>query len=133
MRLGWIYLGLGAVVCQPIQLVRPLRDHARLEATQEGLKLLQSLEGPVAVVSAVGAVHSGKSFLLNQLVGANPRNPGFPVGYTIKPETSGIWVWSQPTKIQSNTTYILYLHGCIYMRISPLLYLHGCICMDISA
>ncbi|EZG53975.1 guanylate-binding protein [Gregarina niphandrodes] len=77
----------------PIQLVRPKAGHADLEATEEGLNYLRSLVAPIAVVSAVGAIHTGKSFLLNQL---SDVGQGFSVGYTVRPETSGIWLMPYP-------------------------------------
>ena len=47
---------------------------------------------PVATVAVVGKYHSGKSFLLNQLMG---KQAGFGVGPFVRPQTMGIWMWGQ--------------------------------------
>ncbi len=52
------------------------------------------LNGSVAVVAVVGKYHSGKSFLLNQLMSKN-SGFGFRVGPTLRPETMGIWMWGK--------------------------------------
>jgi nicotinamide riboside kinase len=48
-----------------------------LELCEEGLARLASITNQVAVVSAIGPYRSGKSFLLNQLLG---RTAGFALG-----------------------------------------------------
>jgi len=52
---------------EPIKLVSPTPDHKGLVIEEEGLKLLRSITGPVAVVSIVGPQRGGKSTLLNLL------------------------------------------------------------------
>ena len=42
------------------------------------------------VVAVVGAYRTGKSFLLNRLMG---RQDGFPLGSTVQSKTKGIWGW----------------------------------------
>jgi hypothetical protein len=48
-----------------------------LELCEDGLQRLARITSPVAVVSAIGPYRSGKSFLLNQLLG---RTAGFALG-----------------------------------------------------
>lgn len=96
----------------PLQLVRPDHQHKKLVCTrylvffidtltqdmspshqvivEENLKYLYALNQPVATVSVVGKFHSGKSFLMNQLMG---KSNGFGIGPTITPTTMGIWLW----------------------------------------
>lgn len=52
------------------QLLRPTdeRNRTSLEVVEDSLAFIERLEGPVAVVSIVGPYHTGKSFLLNQVV-----------------------------------------------------------------
>jgi hypothetical protein len=64
--------------------------HTKLLINEENIKILNALEDDhVAVVGAVGPFHSGKSFLLNQLM-ENPSSsitPGFQLGPTTDPQT----------------------------------------------
>lgn len=55
-------------------------------------QVVSKIEGPVATIAVVGKFHSGKSFLMNQLMG---KTKGFGIGPTVRPETMGIWMWGQ--------------------------------------
>ena len=78
---------------RPLQLVRPdPSEHRKLIVVEENLKHLHHLTSAVAVVAVVGKYHSGKSFLLNQLMG---KKNGFGVGPTLRPQTMGIWMWGK--------------------------------------
>ena len=46
-------------------------------------------------MAVVGKFHSGKSFLMNQLMG---KSNGFGVGPDVRPKTMGIWMWGKPTQ-----------------------------------
>lgn len=59
---------------------------------EENVKHLHYIDGPVAVVAVVGKFHSGKSFLLNQLMG---KQSGFGIGPSVQPHTMGIWMWGK--------------------------------------
>lgn len=52
----------------------------------------------MAMVAVVGNFHSGKSFLMNQLMG---KSTGFGIGPSVQPETMGIWMWGQPLQVNS--------------------------------
>ena len=81
---------------RPLQLVRPDPVHHRnLELVPENVKRLHHVNKAVAVVAVVGKFHSGKSFLLNQLMG---KQEGFGVGPTVRPKTMGIWMWGKVVK-----------------------------------
>ena len=55
---------------KPLQLVQPDPQlHRRLVLVEDNIKHLHYIKGAVAVVVVVGKFHSGKSFLLNQLMG----------------------------------------------------------------
>ncbi|KAG1660232.1 Guanylate-binding protein 5 [Nymphon striatum] len=62
---------------KPIQLVRPDHEHKKLVIIEENLKLLQNIGNDLATVAVVGKYHSGKSFLMNQLM---EKSEGFGVG-----------------------------------------------------
>lgn len=50
-------------------LVQPIQDATRLNLEKNGLDVLRRIKGPVAPVVVIGPYRSGKSFLLNQLLG----------------------------------------------------------------
>ena len=78
---------------QPVQLVKPDYEHLKLEIIEENVDLLNTIGGAVAVVAVVGPFHSGKSFLMNQLMG---KSSGFGIGKYVDPKTMGIWMWGKP-------------------------------------
>lgn len=59
---------LDALPCR-FALVHPVTDHTKLAVDEEGLAMLERLPGPIAPVFVIGPYRSGKSFLLNQLLG----------------------------------------------------------------
>ena len=78
---------------RPLQLVKPdLQQHKRLILVEDNVKHLHFIKDAVAVVVVVGKFHSGKSFLLNQLMG---KQEGFGIGPSVKPQTMGIWMWGK--------------------------------------
>ncbi|XRB05729.1 GB1/RHD3-type G domain-containing protein [Pycnococcus provasolii] len=83
-------------VGEPIRLVAPTDDHTRLQADSRGLDVLRrSPDGvPVSLVSVIGPYRSGKSFLLNRLLGV-PCDEGFGVGHRRETQTKGAWIWSE--------------------------------------
>ena len=68
-----------------------------MELAPEGVAFLRSLpkELPVAPVVVMGPYRSGKSFLLNQLLGVGCEE-GFGVGHTRDTQTKGVWIWGAP-------------------------------------
>ena len=53
--------------------------HSQLRTVEAGLDLLRSARGPIAPVVVIGPYRSGKSFLLNQLLGVScGEGPGAP-------------------------------------------------------
>lgn len=78
---------------RPIQLLRPDPvQHRKLEIVDRNVQHLHHITTAVAVVAVVGKFHSGKSFLLNQLMG---KQEGFGVGPSVRPQTMGIWMWGK--------------------------------------
>ena len=74
----------------------------RLAVTSEARSFLASLGGgPVAPIAVLGKYRTGKSFLMNNLVGAGGRGggakaAGFDVGATVEACTKGVWLWCAP-------------------------------------
>ncbi len=93
---------------RPLQLVRPDAQHKGLVLVEENLRLLHAIRQPVSTVAVVGKYHSGKSFLLNQIMAKEAGfghshhrvEEGFGVGSAVDPQTMGIWVWGRPMKIE---------------------------------
>lgn len=79
----------------PIKLFEPDVTKTRLLAVRQGIDLLRSYPGPVALVFAIGKARSGKSFTLNHLLEIN-HTIGFHVGHTFVPETVGASIWPEP-------------------------------------
>jgi hypothetical protein len=52
-------------------LVKQVLQHSQLSVAEEGAQLLESIDSPLATVVVIGPYRSGKSFLLNQLLGLN--------------------------------------------------------------
>ena len=78
---------------EPVQLVRPDPLHHRnLVIVRENVQHLHHMHGAVAVVAVVGKFHSGKSFLMNQLMG---KQNGFGIGPSVQPKTMGVWMWGK--------------------------------------
>ena len=91
----------------PLLLPDP-ENRNKLRLQPEGLKKLQELRGPVAVVSAIGQYRSGKSFLLNQLMEL-PCEAGFRVGHQRETQTKGVWAASRATSWSSSNVTTVFL------------------------
>ena len=78
--------------------------HTKLVLQPRTLEWLRSLHGPVSIVGAIGAYRSGKSFLLNSLMGVS-CDDGFTVGHQRQTQTKGVWLWSAP-RAMSNVSVV---------------------------
>ncbi len=88
-----------------VQLVAPDSVHHEVLVLQpEGLKALEELPADVAVVAVIGPLHSGKSFLVNQLRGATA---GFELGPTVHPKTQGLWLWNEVLSTPTGQRFVL--------------------------
>jgi len=52
-------------------LVKQVPGHSHLEIVEEGLEVLRAVTTPISPVVVIGPYRSGKSFLLNQLLGVS--------------------------------------------------------------
>ncbi|SOV19658.1 conserved Plasmodium protein, unknown function [Plasmodium gaboni] len=91
-----------------IQIIKPNINHTELIIIEENLEIFKRIDKPIAIVSVLGDMHTGKSFLLNLLnehviPDINKSNKyienGFKVGNDITASTYGIWIWSEPIRI----------------------------------
>lgn len=88
----------------PLQLLRPTEGYSSLEEDPSAAAALQSISGPVTVVSIVGSQRGGKSTLMNLLHGRHLS--GFPVGHHLDPKTFGLWVWPRPHPWNKDVTIL---------------------------
>ncbi|XP_021017895.1 guanylate-binding protein 6-like isoform X2 [Mus caroli] len=86
----------------PICLVENHNEH--LSVNQEAIDILDKISQPVVVVAIVGWSRTGKSYLMNRLVG---QNHGFPLGSTVQSQTKGIWMWCVPHPTKPDHTLVL--------------------------
>ena len=72
-----------------------------LKLNPQALEILSSIPSTtrLAVICVAGPYRSGKSFLLNRLLG---RSDGFEIGGTVQSCTRGIWMWGRPVKISED-------------------------------
>ena len=68
------------------------------------LELIAKIPTKVAVISVAGPYRTGKSFLLNRLLG---RQEGFEIGSTVQSCTKGLWIWGKPVRVSSDLHAIL--------------------------
>lgn len=77
----------------PLQLIAYDSDTGLVECGQEALACLRSIKTPVGVIAVTGRARTGKSYILNQLLG---QSTGFKLAHSHRPCTKGLWIWSQP-------------------------------------
>jgi hypothetical protein len=85
-------------VTYPLFLPDP-DNPTKLAPQKAGLDFVTSISGKVAIVAAIGPFRSGKSFLLNQLMGQTCAR-GFGVGHKRQAMTKGIWLWGEPEVVE---------------------------------
>lgn len=81
-------------------------DDDKFEVNPEAIAYLKTLTGKIAVVSIAGIYRTGKSYLLNQLMG---KSGAFGVGNTVKACTKGIWLWGRAMEVDGSEVTALFL------------------------
>ncbi|KDO28077.1 hypothetical protein SPRG_06766 [Saprolegnia parasitica CBS 223.65] len=84
-----------AGLSEPLPFIT-LTDDETFEISPEAASYLSSLEGEISIVAIAGLYRTGKSYLLNQLLGRTTEHTMFGVGGTVNAMTKGIWIWGQP-------------------------------------
>jgi hypothetical protein len=64
-----------------------------LEIKPNVFEYLNNVTKPLVIISVAGLYRTGKSYLLNRLLG---KEVGFPLGSTVQSATKGIWIWISP-------------------------------------
>ncbi|KAF0695788.1 Aste57867_13439 [Aphanomyces stellatus] len=80
---------------EPIALLHFDEKEDRLQVNEKAMEILQKIEGKISVVAMAGLYRTGKSSMLNWLLG---KQRGFRVGPTVERCTRGIWLWGRPQK-----------------------------------
>ncbi|OQR89484.1 guanylate-binding protein [Thraustotheca clavata] len=83
-----------------------LNDDETFHVSEEAAAYLSCLDGEISVVAIAGLYRTGKSYLLNQLLGRTNEHTMFGVGGTVNAMTKGIWIWGQPVQDQGKKTII---------------------------
>eukprot|EP00092_Neocalanus_flemingeri_P033931 GFUD01036897.1.p1 GENE.GFUD01036897.1~~GFUD01036897.1.p1 ORF type:complete len:702 (+),score=218.67 GFUD01036897.1:901-3006(+) len=65
-------------------------EEGRLFLEPKMKNFLENIDHPLVVVAVAGIYRTGKSYLLNRLMG---KQDGFPLGSTVQSKTKGIWAW----------------------------------------
>jgi hypothetical protein len=78
-----------------LQLISYDSDTGLVECGEEALACLRSIRTPVGVIALTGRARTGKSYILNQLLG---QSTGFKLAHSHRPCTKGLWIWSKPFK-----------------------------------
>lgn len=91
---------------KPVQLIR--LEGKRFELTEEAEKFLSELSGYIGICAIGGKLRTGKSFLLNKLIGLD-RKEGFAVSDSVNACTKGLWIWSQPIYNEKNHLNIVFM------------------------
>lgn len=79
----------------PLQLIR-IDGEGKCHLQEQAAKLLNQIDGKIAIVGIAGLYRTGKSFLLNRLLGLQQA---FEIGPSVNPCTKGLWIWGQPVQI----------------------------------
>ena len=74
----------------------------------EALQALRNIEEEVAVVAVAGMYRTGKSYLLNRLMG---RQHGFEIGPSVNACTKGIWIWGEPVNHMGKKVLLIDTEG----------------------
>lgn len=92
---------------KPILLV-DIDQSGKCTLNSEALEILKGIEDNVSVVSVAGMYRTGKSYLLNRLMG---RQHGFEIGPSVNPCTKGIWIWGQPIDLKGKKLLLIDTEG----------------------
>lgn len=87
----------------PLQLIR-IDDDGKCHLQENAVSIINQIQGRLAVVGIAGLYRTGKSFLLNRLLGLQE---GFEIGPTVNPCTKGLWIWGQPVQLAPDYHCIL--------------------------
>ena len=88
---------------KPIEFIK-IDNAGKCALTEEAEKMLLKIDSNLAVICIAGIYRSGKSYLLNRLLG---RQDGFEIGPNISSCTKGLWIWGDTIKLKNKNTEVL--------------------------
>ena len=88
---------------KPIEFIK-ISPTGKCTITPEASEMLSKIDSNLAIISIAGIYRSGKSYLLNRLLG---RQDGFEIGPNITSCTKGIWIWGDTIKLNNKNTEVL--------------------------
>ena len=88
---------------KPIQFIT-IDNEGHCKLTKESEEVISSIDSNLAIICIAGIYRSGKSYLLNRLLG---RQDGFEIGPTIASCTKGLWIWGEPVKLKDRNIQVL--------------------------
>lgn len=88
---------------KPIEFIK-IDNAGKCTLTEEAEEMLSKIDSNLAVICIAGIYRSGKSYLLNRLLG---RQDGFEIGPTISSCTKGLWIWGDTVKLNNKNTEVL--------------------------
>lgn len=88
---------------RPIQFIS-IDKNGRCQINKEAEKIITNINENIAIVCVAGLYRTGKSYLLNRLLG---QQRGFEIGPTINSCTKGLWIWSEPIFLEEKKVKVL--------------------------
>ena len=88
---------------KPIEFIK-IDNAGKCTLTKDAEEMLSKIDNNLAVICIAGIYRSGKSYLLNRLLG---RQDGFEIGPNISSCTKGLWIWGNTVKIKNKSTEVL--------------------------
>jgi hypothetical protein len=88
---------------KPIQFITIDKDGI-CGITKEAEELIANINEKIGVICVAGLYRTGKSYLLNRLLG---RQDGFEIGPTTNSCTKGLWIWGKPIKFEDKDISVL--------------------------
>lgn len=89
-------------------LLIPGEKRASLKTVPETLRLLETIQRPLAVLAIGGPCRSGKSYVLSRVLGSADA---FALGHTFDPKTLGIWIGTTVLECEKFTILLMDTEG----------------------
>ena len=93
----------------PMQIIMYDASSGQFVLNQELYDTLEEYNENIGFVTIAGCHRTGKSFLMNKLMGLDGGFEGFQVDPTVTTCTKGIWMWSKPVFSEKENMYIFFL------------------------
>ena len=91
---------------ESLQLVKIVNN--RFEIDEKAAEFLRSRRRGIGICSIAGKFRTGKSYLLNKLMGLK-EGSGFTVSPSMGACTRGLWLWTRPLEIPSQNLEIFFM------------------------